>query len=45
MSRRTRMLESQNQTRTAKAAWKAPLTVALATGLTAVCLTLSLIHI
>ncbi len=42
MSRLTRMLESQNQTRTAKAAWKAPLTVALATGLTAVCLTTSM---
>ena len=39
MSRITRMLETQNQTRTAKAAWKAPLAVALATGLTAVCLT------
>ena len=42
MSRITRMLETQNQTRTAKATWKAPLAVALATGLTAVCLTTSM---
>ena len=39
MSRITRMLDTPNQTRTAKATWKAPLAVALATGLTAVCLT------
>jgi hypothetical protein len=36
------MLETQNQTRTAKGTWKAPLAVALATGLTAVCLTTSM---
>ena len=42
MSRITRMLETQNQIRTAKAIWKAPLAVALATGLTAVCLTTSM---
>ena len=42
MSRITRMLETQNQTRTAKGTWKAPLAVALATGLSAVCLTTSM---
>ena len=42
MSRITRMLETQNQIRTAKTIWKAPLAVALATGLTAVCLTTSM---
>ena len=42
MSRINRMLESQNQARHARAAWKAPLAVALATGLTAVCLTTSM---
>ena len=42
MSRITRMLETKNQTRTTKAAWKAPLAVALATGLTAVCLSTSM---